>query len=182
MTKRSLALSIAALLAGAAVLTGPAAAPSAGEPRPPLRWAAAGSAEIHPGTQMYTAGSQCSANFVFRDRARRVYVGYAAHCAGKGQATETDGCSTGSVPLGTRVTFNRGGTISGEGSRIATGRLVYSSWRTMQRLGEDDRQACAYNDFALVRLKRGDAAKVNPSIPFWGGPTGIDTDGTAAGD
>ncbi|MFC7493103.1 hypothetical protein ACOADD_02615, partial [Nocardioides sp. CPCC 206349] len=27
-----------------------------------------------------------------------------------------------------------------------------------------------------------DAAKVNPSIPFWGGPTGIDTDGTAAGD
>ena len=25
-------------------------------------------------------------------------------------------------------------------------------------------------------------AKVNPSIPFWGGPAGIDTDGTAAGD
>ena len=23
---------------------------------------------------------------------------------------------------------------------------------------------------------------VNPSVPFWGGPTGIDTDGTAAGD
>ena len=23
---------------------------------------------------------------------------------------------------------------------------------------------------------------LNPSIPFWGGPTGIDTDGTAAGD
>ena len=23
---------------------------------------------------------------------------------------------------------------------------------------------------------------MNPSIPFWGGPTGIDTDGTAAGD
>ena len=22
----------------------------------------------------------------------------------------------------------------------------------------------------------------NPSVPFWGGPTGIDTDGTAAGD
>jgi len=27
-----------------------------------------------------------------------------------------------------------------------------------------------------------DVAKVNPSIPFWGGPTGIDTDGTATGD
>jgi hypothetical protein len=27
-----------------------------------------------------------------------------------------------------------------------------------------------------------DVAKVNPSVPFWGGPTGIDTDGTATGD
>ena len=27
-----------------------------------------------------------------------------------------------------------------------------------------------------------DVANVNPSIPFWGGPVGIDTDGTAAGD
>ena len=36
------------------------------------------------------------------------------------------------------------------------------------------------------RARAGQAArtssKVNPSIPFWGGPTGIDTDGTAAGD
>ena len=42
--------------------------------------------------------------------------------------------------------------------------------------------ACAYNDLALVEVDAGDVGKVNPSIPFWGGPTGIDTDGTAAGD
>ena len=41
---------------------------------------------------------------------------------------------------------------------------------------------CAYNDFALVKVSDADKGKVNPSIPFWGGPTGIDTDGTAAGD
>ena len=42
--------------------------------------------------------------------------------------------------------------------------------------------ACAYNDLALVEVDAGDVGKVNPSIPFWGGPTGIDTDGTAVGD
>jgi len=31
-------------------------------------------------------------------------------------------------------------------------------------------------------VSEADKGKVNPSIPFWGGPTGIDTDGTAAGD
>jgi hypothetical protein len=33
-----------------------------------------------------------------------------------------------------------------------------------------------------VKVRQRDVSKVNPSIPFWGGPTGIDTDGTAAGD
>ena len=33
-----------------------------------------------------------------------------------------------------------------------------------------------------MKVNAADVAKVNPSIPFWGGPTGIDTDGTAAGD
>ena len=37
----------------------------------------------------------------------------------------------------------------------------------------DDPNACAYNDFALVELSSGDAADVNPSTPFFGGPTGL---------
>ena len=41
--------------------------------------------------------------------------------------------------------------------------------------------ACDFNDFALVRVDPADAGSVNPSIPFWGGPTGI-TDTTAQGD
>ena len=42
--------------------------------------------------------------------------------------------------------------------------MVYSSWVAMQADGETDRDACGYNDFALVELSSGDAADVNPSI------------------
>jgi hypothetical protein len=131
---------------------------------------------------MYTAGAQCTANFVFTDSRGHVYVGYAAHCAGTGEATDTDGCQTRSLPLATPVSFTSGGSLLGEGTRLGGGRLAYSSWLTMQKLGTKSAVACAYNDLALVRVSRRDVGKVNPSVPHFGGPTGIDTDGTAAGD
>ncbi|CAN5385279.1 hypothetical protein BH09ACT12_BH09ACT12_23730 [soil metagenome] len=154
------------------------AAPSTAAPT----WAPAASATITPGVQMYTEGAQCTANFVFTDGADNVYVGYAAHCAGLGEATDTDGCLNESVPLGTKVTFNTGGSLISNGTQVGTGTLVYSSWRTMRSLGESDATTCAYNDFALVKVSNADKGKVNPSVPFWGGPTGIDSNGTAAGD
>ena len=43
----------------------------------------------------------------------------------------------------------------------------------MQAVGETDQNTCAYNDFALVKLDPADHGRVNPSIPFWGGPTGV---------
>ena len=43
----------------------------------------------------------------------------------------------------------------------------------MQASGESDPDACQYNDLALVQLSAADAAKVNPSVPFFGGPTGL---------
>jgi hypothetical protein len=145
-------------------------------------WAPADTAAIHPGVQAYTAGAQCTANFVFTDGAGNVYVGYAAHCAGTGAATDTNGCDAASLPLGTRVTFAEGGSLVSEGTPVGHGTLAYSSWLTMQQRGETDADTCAYNDLALVRVDAADVAKVNPSVPFWGGPTGIDTAGTAAGD
>ena len=145
-------------------------------------YAPADTALIHPGTMMYTDGAQCTANFVYTDGAGNTYVGYAAHCAGTGAATDTDGCSTQSLPLGTKVTFNEGGSLVDAGTQVGTGTLAYSSWLTMQKAGEKDTSTCAYNDLALVRVDSADAGKVNPSVPFWGGPTGIDTDGTAASD
>ena len=92
-----------------------------------------------------------------------MYIGQAAHCSGTGADTDTDGCSSASLPLGTKV------DVGG----VTTGTMVYNSWLTMQARGEKDPNTCAYNDLALIRLPAAAVAKVNPSIPFWGGPTGI---------
>lgn len=169
-----------AALASAAVLGAATAtvAPASAAPT----WAPADQATLTPGVQAYTEGGQCTANFVFTDAAGGVYLGYAAHCAGTGEATQTDGCESGSLPLGTKVDFAEGGSLVSSGTRLGGGTLAYSSWLAMQDNGETDADTCAYNDFALVKVDAADVSKVNPSIPFWGGPTGIDTDGLGAGE
>jgi hypothetical protein len=143
-------------------------------------WAPASSASIHPGVQTHTSGAgQCTANFVFYDsspflfRAPSVYIGQAAHCASTGASTDTNGCTAGTLPIGTRV------DVAGA-SR--PGKLVYSSWVTMKNRGETNADACQYNDFALVEIDPADAGKVNPTVPFWGGPTGLNTSGTGLGE
>jgi len=144
------------------------AAPASAEPT----WAPASSAAVHPGVQTVTDGGQCTSNFVFFDASDNVYLGQAAHCSGTDGNTATDGCTSGSLPIGTPVDV--------EGAS-RPGTLVYNSWLTMQASGEKDADTCAYNDLALVKLDPADSGKVNPSIPFWGGPTGI-TGTLAAGD
>lgn len=171
---------LAFLLAVAAALI--AVPTSAGTAGAGSRWASADEALIRPGVQMYTKGAQCTGSFVFQDRRGRVYVGYAAHCAGKGGATDTDGCVAESLPLGTRVRFARGGSPVGGGTTVGRGRLAYSSWRTMQRLATTNPHACAHNDFALVRVGRAHVGKVNPTVPFWGGPTGLRRGPTTGGE
>lgn len=143
-------------------------------------FASAGSATITPGVQSYTGQAQCTTNYVFIDKAHNVYLGQAAHCSGTGKDTQTNGCQNNSLPLGTTVTFNKGGTfLTGEGEEIGDGTLVYNSWLTMHEKGESDPEACAFNDLALVKLNPSEISTVNPSIPFWGGPTGLNTDGIA---
>lgn len=122
---------------------------------------------------MFTRGAQCTSNFVFTDSARRVYLGYAAHCAGRGAATDTNGCSTSSLPLGTRVSFATGASLLSAGRTVGHGRLAYSSWRAMNRLDTKNANACDFNDFALVRVSNRDTRKVNPSVPGTGGPAGL---------
>ncbi|MDX6600970.1 MAG: hypothetical protein QOF13_172 [Solirubrobacterales bacterium] len=126
-------------------------------------WAPIGQATVHPGVQVFTEGAQCTSNFVYQDSSA-VYLGQAAHCSGTGGQTETNGCTSGSLPLGTPV------QVSGASK---PGTLVYNSWLTMQANGETGPDACAYNDLALVKLDPADVGKVNPSVPGFGGPTGI---------
>jgi hypothetical protein len=137
------------------------------------QWAPADSATIHPGVEMLTEGAQCTANFVYTDGGS-TYLGYAAHCAGLGAATDTNGCTAPSHPVGTPVEI--------EGAS-RPGTLAYSSWVTMQAAGEDPAsEACAYNDFALVRIDPADVGSVNPSVPGWGGPTGTASLGGTGSD
>jgi hypothetical protein len=126
-------------------------------------WAPASSATIHPGVQVFTDGAQCTSNFVFQDGSN-VYLGQAAHCSGTGAATDTDGCDSGSLPIGTPV------DVTGASH---PGTLVYNSWLTMQSKSETDADTCAFNDLALIKLDPADVANVNPSVPALGGPTGV---------
>jgi hypothetical protein len=136
-------------------------------------WAPEATATIKPGIQMYTGDAQCTGNFVFKDRVGHVYVGYAAHCAGRGQDTDTNGCTTPTHPVGTKVDFVTGGSVLSAGTTVGTGHLAYTSWGTMQRLHVRNANRCAYNDFALVRVDRASVGKVNPTVPGFGGPTGV---------
>lgn len=148
---------------------------------PRTTWAPAATATIHPGVMMYTAGAQCTANFVFTDSNGNTYVGYAAHCAGLGTSTDTNGCLAGSAPLGTPVDFVQGGSLISAGTTVGHGKLAYSSWNTMINQGlSSATDECAYNDLALVKVTSG-LNSVNPSVPFYGGPTGVASGTPATG-
>jgi hypothetical protein len=138
----------------------------------PQAAAADDGAEIHPGVMTFTEGAQCTSNFVFRDGAG-TYLGQAAHCSGTGAATDTDGCEAGTLPLGTPVEID---------GASRPGTLVYSSWVTMQQHGEANANACAFNDFALVRVDPADVSKVDPTVPRLGGPTSVGGSGAMLGD
>src|SRR5699024_6535792 len=115
---------------------------------------------------------QATSNLAFRDDTD-VYIGQAADCSSTSGSTSTNGCEAESLPLGTKVDV--------EGAS-EPGTLVYNSWLAMQQDGETDSDRCSYNDFALVELDSSDVDNVNPSVPFWGGPTGLRTTGTTTGD
>jgi hypothetical protein len=160
---------IAALAVACLTLTLVAAGPAVAAPN----FASFGDATVTPGVQTFSPSGQCTANFIYTDAADNVYIGQAAHCTGTGEATDTNGCEAGSLPLGTEV------EIDGAEN---PGTLAYSSWIAMQAANETDANACSFNDFALVRIDPADVARTNPSVPFWGGPTALNTTGTRTGD
>lgn len=152
MRRTTIALAAASLMLAVALSPGTA-----------LAWAPAGEATIHPGAQVFTDGAQCTANFVFEEGAN-VYLGQAAHCSGTGGQTETNGCTSGSLPVGTPV------EVAGASH---PGVLAYNSWLTMQARGETDEDTCAFNDLALIQIDPADVSRVNPSVPGYGGPTAL---------
>ena len=146
-------------------LAAPAA--SAAPDAAPVPAAPTANAPIRPGVNTDTAGGgTCTSNFIFTS-GDDLFIGQAAHCAGTGEATETNGCSAATKGLGTDVVID-----AADGTK-RHGTLAYSSWVAMQEAGETDPDTCAYNDFALVKIAPEDEGDVSSSIPFFGGPTGV---------
>jgi hypothetical protein len=168
--KLSLNVSLALAILALAILAGAGSASA---------WAPEESATIHPGVMTFTGGpsflgggGQCTANFVFTDSSGAVYLGQAAHCSSTGGNTETNGCSTHSLALGTPI--YAGDLVNGgvqNGTLIGT--LAYNSWIAMQGAQEKDANTCAYNDLALIKISPSQVGNVNPTVPFWGGPNGL---------
>ena len=158
-----LALCVVAAAAGLLAATTPASART---------WARPSAAIVSPSMMLYTKGAQCTANFVYVDRAGRAYIGQAAHCSSRGGSTDTNGCKTRSWPLGTVVRNDAGRRI---------GVLAYNSWIAMQRAHEKHANACAANDLALVRIDRALVRRTTPTVPGLGGPVGLNTKGVTSG-
>ncbi len=120
-------------------------------------------APIQPGVPMTTNGRLCTSDFLFTD-GLHYYLGYAAHCAATAEKTQTNGCEAPTPdPLGTPVKIGDG----------HMGLLAYSSWATMQAVGETRAHVCDFNDFALVRIDLQDHDDVSPQVRHFGGPTAM---------
>lgn len=129
-------------------------------------WPDPAEASVRPGVRVVAGGGQCTSNFLFRtpDNAT-LMLGVAAHCVAE-NPRQGDGCDAATEPMepGTEVTVS--GAANG-------GRLVYSSWWTMQQNNESASNLCRYNDFALIALHPADRGEVHPALMHYGGPTGL---------
>ena len=151
MNRRTVA---ACVLAAALVAMSPSGA---------FAWAPASTATVHPGVQTFTAGAQCTANFIYSD-GTDTYIGQAAHCSGTGAATETDGCAR-------AVAARR---HAGRGHRRLAARDAWSTTRgsRCRRAARPIPTPAPTTTSRSIKLDPADVAVTNPSVPGFGGPTG----------
>lgn len=141
-------------------------------------WAPADSAPIRPGRQTVTDGAQCTANFVFVrtevvdgvEYLVDVLLGTAAHCISS--ASGADECADEALPIGTPT------QVDGATRPAAA---AYNATLSMQRVGETDPDTCLHNDVGMIRLAFADWSRVNPSVPDFGGPVGVNSAGSPQG-
>ena len=135
-TRRRTASLLVLCLACVLALAGASSAPGLGARG--QRYDPPGRDDVHRARPSFLGGAgQCTANFVYTDSAGNVYLGQAAHCSSTGEDTETNGCTTKSLPLGTPI--YAGDLVNGglqKGTKIGT--LAYNSWLAMQKAGEKD--------------------------------------------
>jgi hypothetical protein len=147
---------------------------------------------IRPGSQMFieypdgtTAG--CTANFVWQDGWGDRYIGAAGHCflpddTNASENATRDGEDDGdgydvsqlSVAVCEDCTFGGATGLIVRGTTIELGDVAYAR-RTLP-----DGSAVGH-DFGLVRIPSAADSAVDPSMPQFGGPTGVSDGAVAAG-
>ena len=146
-------------------------------------WAPAATAQIHPGTMMYTAGAQCTAQLRLHRR-RRQHLRRLRRPLRRHRLVDRHQ----RLPDRLRAARHQGRLHQrrqpgqrGHDRRPRHARLQLVGHRAPA--GHDRRQ---HLRLQRPRPGQGRRRRRRPrstrACPFWGGPTGIDTDGTAAGD
>ena len=139
---------------------------------------------IRPGSQMFitfpdgtTAG--CTANFVWRDGGGDLYIGAAGHCflpsdknasanAQRADESDDDVYDVSQLNVSVCVDCTVGGTtgLTFTGTTIGLGDVTYAR----QALPDGSEVG---HDFGLVRIPSGAEDAVDPSLPQFGGPSGV---------
>jgi hypothetical protein len=151
----------AALIAAAAVVALAAAGPASAAPS----WAPASSATIHPGVQTITDGGQCTSNFVFYDASNTSTSARPRTASGTDGNTATNGCDAGSLPVGTPVEVDGASRPGDHGLQLVDHHAAAR--------GGGPRHLPVQRPSRSSGSTRRTSPEVNPSIPFWGGPTGL---------
>ena len=147
---------------------------------------------IRPGSQMFieypdgtTAG--CTANFVWRDSIGDLYIGAAGHCflpgdrnasenARRDAESDEDVYDVSRLDVSVCDDCTVGGTtgLTFTGTTIALGDVAYAR----QNLPDGSEVG---HDFGLVRIPSSAEDAVDPSLPQFGGPSGVSEGAVPAG-
>lgn len=134
--------------------------------RIPTQFGEPQNSQIRPGVNVVANGSLCTSNFLYTLNDQTVYIGVAAHCFSPDTNQGIDPCEAQNLPIG----FDQ---VQIENAQFP-GELVYSSWQAMKEVGESPGSAaCAFNDFALVRIDPRDLANIHPAVRAIGGPIAL---------
>lgn len=114
----------------------------------------------------------CTANFIFTDGVKQ-YMGTAGHCLLPSGKTSTHGSDADYTASNTTVEVCIASCLTGGWTGFLTGTDVTLGPATYARQNFGGVQVG--NDFGIVEIPSSLAAYVRPSMPMWGGPSGIET-------
>ena len=151
-------------------------------------WATREDALIRPGSRLENEfGTGCTVNFLFTNpNGTKAYLGTAAHCYGIG-ASDDPTCDDTFATLDDHpdafMRLYKPNDLVGLPPPVSlVGRFVYSSFVTMEAIGETDWLKCMMNDFALIELNQDAIPLANPAVWQYGGPTQLGAPRMETGD